>query len=53
MVINRELVGDGHQKRAGGRWSSSGSYWEMVIKRELVGDGHHQGASGRWSSTVS
>ena len=21
MVINSELVGDGHQKRAGGRWS--------------------------------
>ena len=53
MVINRELVGDGHQKRAGGRWSSKESWWEVVINSELVGDGHQKGASGRWSSTVS
>ena len=48
-----ELVGDSHQKRAGGRWSSKESWWEVVIKRDLVGDSHQKKAGGRWSSKES
>ena len=44
VVIKRELVGNGQQKRASGRY-----------QKELVGGGHQKRstAGGRWSSTVS